>query len=709
LVSALLASDGSLNESQASAKVGEALGLNSAVDLLSYDMINEASNGSSTAVEVIQAAAAVQDTVVQVASAIGVSAGNGAEVVTTALIDRINQGQALELSNPAAVSELVDASAQKAQKTVSPAVRDAASAIIANANQLKVSATANSSTSAEAALAIAKVQAVAQSVLSEDLVAVAAGTSSVSSVVAKYDLASIQQLADETAAGPLNGVDVRAGSFEFSGAHYTYDESGKGDRPLKILRRDGNLGQVTLEVVVSAGTATAGEDFKAATLLVEFNDQEISRTLSISELLIDDSITESTESLSLALRLPKGTPSAVKLGAQSTAAIQVLDNDSAGSFQFATDTLQIGEGAGEASVMVERLGGTKGEVVMNVAVKSTGEAVQGQDFVLATRQLSFGDGDIRRLVKLNIIDDQLLEEDESFNLVLSLADSDSSGAILGEPSLITVTLLSNDKNQAPVISAIEDQTMREDSVLEVVEFNVSDDHTSPSNLAISVGSDNPHLIPEANILVVPGALAGQYSLRILPVSQKSGIANISITLSDGELVSQESFRLTVLEANDLPTITAIPARINAAGRAIIIPFTVGDSDDEASSLLIYVQTQETRYLTQGDLLIVGQGSERQLIINQTGKAQGIGRFKLVVLDREGLGVSRDFVVDFGGDQPAPTLNLQVADAANIELSWDGNYRLFYSQAIDQPFQEVVGASSPYNAPMSDQGFYKLMP
>ena len=59
MVSGLLASDGELNEAQASEKVGAALELDSAVNLLSYDMINEASKGSSTAVEVIQAAAAV--------------------------------------------------------------------------------------------------------------------------------------------------------------------------------------------------------------------------------------------------------------------------------------------------------------------------------------------------------------------------------------------------------------------------------------------------------------------------------------------------------------------------------------------------------------------------------------------------------------------------------------------------------------------------
>ena len=46
----------------------------------------------------------------------------------------------------------------------------------------------------------------------------------------------------------------------------------------------------------------------------------------------------------------------------------------------------------------------------------------------------------------------------------------------------------------------------------------------------------------------------------------------------------------------------------------------------------------------------------------------------------------------------------------LTLHWSGKeLRLYYSQSIDEPFQEVLDASSPYVAPMNKQGFYKLMP
>ena len=68
LVSALLASQGDLDEQQAAAQVSQAFGLNQNLDLLNFDMINEASDENVEAVAVIQATAAVQDTIVQLAS-----------------------------------------------------------------------------------------------------------------------------------------------------------------------------------------------------------------------------------------------------------------------------------------------------------------------------------------------------------------------------------------------------------------------------------------------------------------------------------------------------------------------------------------------------------------------------------------------------------------------------------------------------------------
>ena len=115
-------------------------------------------------------------------------------------------------------------------------------------------------------------------------------------------------------------------------------------------------------------------------------------------MILDDDSQEETESFQLSLAFVEGTPSGAKLGAQTTASVQILDNDSVGVFQFAEATYRFSEGSdSEGSVAVERLGGTKGEVTPRG--DSTGRgwrcALPSEDYVLKTSTLQFGDGDVK--------------------------------------------------------------------------------------------------------------------------------------------------------------------------------------------------------------------------------------------------------------------------------------------------------------------------
>ena len=63
--------------------------------------------------------------------------------------------------------------------------------------------------------------------------------------------------------------------------------------------------------------------------------------------------------------------------------------------------------------------------------------------------------------------------------------------------------------------------------------------------------------------------------------------------------------------------------------------------------------------------------------------------------RTALSASRQFEVQFAGPVELPKLNLKVADAANIELSWEGGFRLFFTEEeIGQPFAEVIKPKVP---------------
>jgi len=513
----------------------------------------------------------------------------------------------------------------------------------------------------------------------------------------------------ETAVGPLAGLDGRAGTFAFSNGHFTFDEAGNGLRPIKVLRTDGNLGPIDVVVTPSGVSATPGADISNNSVVLSFADQEISQTIDVASLILDDDQEEGVEVVELSLSLAPGTPATALLGAVSSAQIEILDNDSAGSIQFADASYRFIEGQSTGAVIIERVGGTHGAVSVALAtVQGSSTATPGVDFSLLTTELTFEDGDLRRRVVMDIFDDNQLEGDEVITLVLSIADSDDSSATIGERNTMQIVLESEDINTAPGISLIEDQQVLEDGVLKNVNFTVSDDYTPLEDLVVRVSSDNPHLVSNFGSLVQRGDNPEDRTLSITPVKQAFGQTLITVSVSDGQLTTSTTFVLEVIATDDAPVISEIPERISAIGQSVIVPFTIDDLDDGAEDLVVFISTQTTHYLSSGQLVISGWGKNRELIINRNGDAQGIGSFRLFVIDQDGLMASRDFEIDFGGAVEPPAINLTVVNSANVELTWEGDFRLFFTDALGQPFQEVVGAQSPYTAPMEQQGFYKLV-
>jgi len=103
-------------------------------------------------------------------------------------------------------------------------------------------------------------------------------------------------------------------------------------------------------------------------------------------------------------------------------------------------------------------------------------------------------------------------------------------------------------NDPPVISGMDDITVQQDEAVPPVSFTIQDPETAPDELTVTCSSDNPDLVPEANLTVtVPeeGGDAGQRILTITPVAGESGTAAITVTVSDGKAAADEAFTLTV--------------------------------------------------------------------------------------------------------------------------------------------------------------------
>ena len=73
---------------------------------------------------------------------------------------------------------------------------------------------------------------------------------------------------------------------------------------------------------------------------------------------------------------------------------------------------------------------------------ANGSATSGSDYTAASGTLTFAPGETAKSFNIVIIDDNIKESNETFNIVLSNASS----ATLGSPAGTTVSILDNDKN-----------------------------------------------------------------------------------------------------------------------------------------------------------------------------------------------------------------------------------------------------------------------
>ena len=107
----------------------------------------------------------------------------------------------------------------------------------------------------------------------------------------------------------------------------------------------------------------------------------------------------------------------------------------AGVAQFRVASVSVDEGAGQATITVRRNGGTVGAVSVVYATSA------GQDYTAVTGTLTFAAGQNLATFTVPILDDSLVEGNETFNITLS---NPTDGLLLGTPTTAVVTIVDND-------------------------------------------------------------------------------------------------------------------------------------------------------------------------------------------------------------------------------------------------------------------------
>lgn len=133
-----------------------------------------------------------------------------------------------------------------------------------------------------------------------------------------------------------------------------------------------------------------------------------------------------------------------------------------------------------------------------------------------------------------------------------LEDGEAVRGVLTQVFHVTVAAPSTDV--PPIISAIPDQRMDEDSILRVP-FTIGDELVLPHALVLTVSSSQFSLFPE-NLISFSGVGTNR-TMVLKPTLHQSGSATLTVNVSDGRFISRTSFKVTVTPVNDPPTLDAI--------------------------------------------------------------------------------------------------------------------------------------------------------
>ncbi|HKX61146.1 MAG TPA: Calx-beta domain-containing protein, partial [Verrucomicrobiae bacterium] len=244
--------------------------------------------------------------------------------------------------------------------------------------------------------------------------------------------------------------DFSPGVFAFSSPTYSTNEGAIFAR-ITVVRTNGSAGSVSVRYFTTDGTAIAGQgqDYTAAQGTLTFGSAVTSQSFTVR--LNDDLSVEPDEVFSVTLtnaaggaQLPDGTPTSTL-----SATVKIIDNDFLpGKANFVSPTLvnpapfATNEGAFFARVTLERLGGSVGELSVDVGTGTGGSATPGTDYTPVTNRVTWVHGDVApKTVLVHLEDDFDVEANET---VLLRIFNPNVAAGVGSISNATLTIRNDD-------------------------------------------------------------------------------------------------------------------------------------------------------------------------------------------------------------------------------------------------------------------------
>src|SRR6185436_14517323 len=165
----------------------------------------------------------------------------------------------------------------------------------------------------------------------------------------------------------------------------------------------------------------------------------------------------------------------------------------------------------------------------------------------------------------------------------------------------------------PTISSLGSRSVGEDTDTGPIPFTIGDIETAGPNLTVTATSSNTVLVPNGNIVL--GGSGTNRALSLIPATNQTGTAIISVAVSDGTTSANSVLTLTVTGTNDPPTISVIPDQIITEDTALTnLPFTVSDPDTAVGSISVNGASSNQGLVPNGAVIVTGTTGSRNVTV-----------------------------------------------------------------------------------------------
>jgi hypothetical protein len=329
------------------------------------------------------------------------------------------------------------------------------------------------------------------------------------------------------------------GSVQFSAASYQVIED-VGFTTITVTRSGGSLGMLAVDYATSDISATAGQDYVAASGTLTFADGEVSKTFNVA--ILDDSVYEPDEQIGLTLKSNSGLE---LLGSPSRAVLVLQDHTATPILSIDNVTINEGNsGTTNANFTVTLSPQTGRTVKVNYATFS-GTATSGVDFLPVSGSLTFNPRVTTQAITVPVVGDTLDEPDETFrvqltsavNAQISFFDSGVGTIIDDDPPPNAIVQLSAATYNVTEGSPTVDITVNRSgdlSLASTVGYTTSDaagaNNCSVSNGAASSRCD--YLLTAGTLSFTANESSKTISIPIVDDSYHEGSENFTFTLNN---------------------------------------------------------------------------------------------------------------------------------------------------------------------------------